>query len=146
MNDIFYLVDNNVLGKLKPSDLQSAFFIQYCRVPDEVIHEAGPSRTAALHTVRSPTTADVLRAAQAVMATVEVGDVKLVNLYRNKGAADPFLIACALVEQENSADMLIAPEWRIVTDDGAVRRTADEFGVAWTSSAEFLGLFLKRSG
>jgi hypothetical protein len=85
MKDVFYLIDNNVLGKLKPSDLQSAFFLERCRVPDEVIHEAGPARAAALHAVRYPTTADVLRAAQAVMATVEIGDVKLVNLYSNKG-------------------------------------------------------------
>lgn len=76
------------------------------------------------------------------MATIDAGDVKLVNVYSNAGTADPFLIACALVEQQNTADMLIAPEWRIVTDDGAVRRKAEEFGIGWTSSAEFRALLL----
>jgi hypothetical protein len=63
----------------------------------------------------------------------------------NKGTADPLLIACALAEQQNSSDMLIASEWRIVTDDGAVRRKAEEFGVAWTSSVEFLDTWVTNS-
>lgn len=140
MNETFYLVDNNVLGKLSSVQRGSAFFAKYCRVPDEVLHEAGPARAAALHAVRYPTTPDVLRAVQAVMATVDAGDIKLVDLYRNKGTADPFLIACALAEQQSSADMLIRPEWVVVTDDEAVRRKAEEFDIAWISSQRLVGL------
>jgi hypothetical protein len=137
MNDTSYLVDNNVLGRLTPAQRGSSFFAKYCRVPDEVLHEAGPGRAATVQGARYPTTAAVLRAMQTVMATVDAGDVKLVNLYRNTGTADPFLIACALVEQQNSADMLIRPEWVVVTEDEAVRRKAEEFDVPWISSTAF---------
>jgi hypothetical protein len=145
MNETFYLVDNNVLGKLSTVQRGSAFFARYCRVPDEVLHEAGPARAAALHAVRYPTTPDVLEAVKTVMATVDVGDIKLVDLYRNKGTADPFLIACALVEQQSSADMLIRPEWVVVTDDEAVRRKAEEFDVAWIGSSQFMSLLPRGS-
>ncbi len=67
MNDTFYLVDNNVLGKLSSAQRRSAFFVTYCRVPDEVLHEAGPARAAGAQECRYPTTADVLRAVQTVM-------------------------------------------------------------------------------
>lgn len=140
MNDTFYLVDNNVLGKLSSAQRRSAFFVTYCRVPDEVLHEAGPARAAGAQECRYPTTADVLRAVQTVMATVDPGDIKLVNLHRNKGTADPFLVACALVEQHNSADMLIRPEWVVVTDDRAVGRKAEEFDVSCIPSDKLLGL------
>ncbi|MBM3715522.1 MAG: hypothetical protein FJW64_07280 [Actinobacteria bacterium] len=141
MNETFYLVDNNVLGKLTPAHRASPHFTEYCRVPDEVMHEAGPARAAGLQAVRYPTTGNVLRAVQVVMATVEAGDVTLVNLYRNKGGADPLLIACALVEQQKVADMLIRPEWVVATDDDAVRRKAEDFDVRWMSSADLAGVF-----
>lgn len=145
MNDTFYLIDNNVLGKLTSSQLGSAFFAEYCRVPDEVLHEAGPARAEALQALRYPTNVAVLSALQTVMATVAADDIKLVDLFRNKGTADPFLIACALVEQQNSADMLIRSEWVVVTDDGAVRHKAEEFGVMWSSSTEFAALLASSS-
>jgi hypothetical protein len=136
MNETFYLVDNNVLGKITSAQRASAFFTDYCRVPDEVMHEAGPARAAELQGVRYPTTGNVLRVVQVVMATVEAGDIALVNLYRNKGGADPFLIAVALVEQQKVADMLIRPDWVVATDDDAVRRKAEEFDVPWISSTD----------
>ncbi len=140
MNDTFYLLDNNVLAKLTPAQRASAFFMEQCRVPDEVMHEAGPARAAGLEQVRYPTTPEVLRGVQTVMATVAARDIKLVDLYHNKGNADPFLVACALVEQQHAAPMLVRPEWLVVTDDHAVRRKADEFEIAWSSSTDFIGL------
>ncbi|CAN7354262.1 hypothetical protein LJR045_002050 [Microbacterium sp. LjRoot45] len=145
MNETFYLVDNNVLGKLTPVQRATPFFTEHCRVPDEVMDEAGPARAAALRAVRYPTTGNVLRALQAVMATVEPGDITLVNLYRNKGGADPLLVASAIVEHQKVADMLIRPEWVIATDDDAVRRKAEEFGIRWMSSADLAGVLSRGS-
>jgi hypothetical protein len=145
MNETFYLVDNNVLGKLTSAQRATPFFTEQCRVPDEVMDEAGPARAAGLQAVRYPTTGNVLRALQVVMATVEPGDTKLVNLYRNKGGADPLLVACAMIEQQKAATMLVAPEWVIATDDDAVRRKAEEFGIRWMSSADLAGILSRGS-
>jgi hypothetical protein len=105
-----------------------------------VLHEAGSARAVELDAVRYPTTPEVLRAVQQVMATVPVRDTKLVDLYRNKGSADPFLIVCALVEQAAAADMLIRPHWTVVSEDKAVRHEAEEFDIPWMSSSDFARL------
>ena len=73
------------------------------------------------------------------MRTVAVADFTLVNLYANKGNADPILIATALDKAANSADTLFPEEWRIVTDDVALQGKAAEFDVRVMSSREFLG-------
>lgn len=142
MNDTFYLLDNNALTRLNSAQRASTFFVEQCRVPDEVLYEAGPARAAGLESTRYPTTPEVLRAVQTVMATVPVGDIELVDLYHNKGNADPFLVACALVEQEHAAPMLVRPQWVVVTDDAAVQRTAEEFEIAWLTSADFLVILM----
>lgn len=137
MNDTFYLLDNNALTKLSSDQRASTFFLEQCRVPDEVLYEAGPARAAGFEAIRYPTTPTVLRAVQKVMETVPAGDTKFVDLYRNKGNADPFLVACALVEEELAATMLVRPHWVVVTDDNAVRRKTDEFDISWLASKAF---------
>lgn len=145
MNDTYYLLDNNVVGKLTRSQRRSEFLLERCRVPDDVIHEAGPDRRAELEELRYPTTAAVLQALKAVLATEPPGNTALVDLYHNKGNADPFLVACALVEQVMGADMLVAPEWVVVTDDKAVRSKAAECGVPWISHLDFVLLIPDRA-
>ncbi|WP_396659182.1 hypothetical protein [Microbacterium oxydans] len=138
MNERIYLVDNNVLAKLTRTQLGSQFFRERCRVPDEVVREAGPRRAALLEEVRFAATPVVLRALTRVMAEVVPGDIDLVDLYRNKGSADPFLIACALVGIEDGRDKLFAPDWVLVTEDRGVRKMAERLDVEWQSKAEFV--------
>jgi hypothetical protein len=71
------------------------------------------------------------------MATVPVGNTELVDLYANKGSADPLLIACALDAIRQDADLLVAPIWVVVSNDKAVRATAEQLGVDTRTRAQF---------
>lgn len=130
MNEEMYLIDNNVLSHLSPARRTSEFFRTQCRIPSEVLHEAdGYSDAEVLKEVEYPTTASVLKFLQTVMATVTEEDTALVNLYANKGAADPLLVACALDGIRESEKCLFGPAWIIVSNDKAVRAKALELGV-----------------
>lgn len=72
------------------------------------------------------------------MASVDISDTRLVDLYANLGAADPLVIACALDGQAEDSQYLDAPEWIVVTGDEAVREKSREFGLKVLSSAEFI--------
>jgi len=56
-----------------------------------------------------------------VMKTVQPGDFKLVDLYRNKGNGDPILIATAIDAIRKADETLFKEDSQIVTDDSAVR-------------------------
>lgn len=140
MSDEYYLLDNNVVAKLTFAQRRSKLFLEQCRIPDEVIHEAGAGLRSELQALRYTTTAAVLESLKTVMATVPPGDSKLVDLYRNQGNADPFLVACAVLEQTRGDEMLVTPRWVIVTDDKEVRTKAVEFGVRWMSHRQFVSL------
>ena len=72
------------------------------------------------------------------MGTVRKGDTALLNLYSNKGAADPMIIACALDAMREAAALLFGPNWIIVSNDNAVRAKAGELGVESCTREEFL--------
>lgn len=136
-----FLVDNNVLSALSKSQRASKFFRARCRLPDEVLHEArGFPDIEALKTLNYETTADVLRHLIVVMATVPDTDTKLVDLYANRGNADPLLIACALDARTQDEDKLFGPVWVIVSDDEAVRAKAAEFQLELRTSGELLAI------
>jgi hypothetical protein len=137
MNEVMYLIDNNVLSHLSLAQRTSEFFRTQCRIPSEVLHEADGYADDALKDVEYPTTANVLGFLQTVMATVHEDDTALVNLYANKGAADPLLVACALDGIQQSEKCLFGPTWIIVSNDNAVRVKASEFGVESCTREEF---------
>jgi hypothetical protein len=64
-------------------------------------------------------------------------DTTLVNLYANKGAADPMLVACALDGTQESASLLFGPTWIIVSNDKAVRAKAAAFDIESCTREEF---------
>ncbi|WP_123943526.1 MULTISPECIES: hypothetical protein [unclassified Frondihabitans] len=108
-------------------------------MPEEVIHEAqGYPDIDTFSDLIYPTTAGVLRALQEVMATVDPADSTLVDLFRNRGNADPLLIACAIDARMENAQYLFADEWVVVSDDRAVQSKARELEVAALTSSEFL--------
>lgn len=137
MNEVMYLIDNNVLSHISPAQRTSVFFRTHCRIPSEVLYEADGYADAALKDVEYPTTANVLGFLRTVMATVSEDDTALVNLYANKGAADPLLVACALDGNQESEQFLFGPAWIIVSNDNAVRAKASEFGVESCTREEF---------
>jgi len=126
MADRKYLIDNNALGPLGDRK-RSAFFTEHCRVPAEVAHESRRAKHAKLIApLTIEMTSAMLVQLAAVMNTVPVGDTKLIDLYNNKGAADPVIVAMACVL--TSAD-LFADDWAIVTGDKEVIAKAKEFGI-----------------
>ncbi|BCW35953.1 hypothetical protein StoSoilA2_20090 [Arthrobacter sp. StoSoilA2] len=139
MNEEMYLIDNNVLSHLSPAQRSSEFFRAQCRIPSEVLHEAdGYTDADSLTAVEYPTTMGVLKFLQKVMATVPEDDTSLVNLYANKGAADPLLVACALDAIQESETWLFGPAWIIVSNDKAVRAKGAEFGIESCTRDEFV--------
>jgi len=139
MTEGMYLLDNNALSHLSRAQRASRFFFTRCRLPTEVLHEAkGYPDAASIRTIEYPTSASVLKQLGTIMATVHDEDTALVNLYANKGAADPILVACALDATEKSAQYLFAPAWVVVSNDKAVRAKATQFGVESWTREEFL--------
>lgn len=141
MNETHYLLDNNVLSKLTPFQRLGAFVQQRCRITSDVLHEArGLPDARRLAPLEYPITPDVLPRVKQVMATVPPNDTSLVDLYSNKGSADPGLIAVALYEASVGQESLWSDKWIIVTDDSAVRSKAQEFGIETKSAHEFIAL------
>lgn len=139
MNEEMYLLDNNALSHLTRAQRASGFFRERCRLPSEVLHEAkGYPDAGAFKQVEYPTTARVLDRLREVMGSVRKGDTALLNLYSNKGAADPMIIACALDAMREAAALLFGPNWIIVSNDNAVRAKAGELEVESCTREEFL--------
>ncbi|WP_143738242.1 hypothetical protein [Microbacterium esteraromaticum] len=132
-----------MLTKLSADERSSRFVATYCNIPADVFYEArGLPRIDELSPLVYPTSVGVLTALTEVMATVAVGDIKLVDLYHNRGNADPLLVACAL-DAQRSPQSLFEQVWTIVSDDQAVRTKADEFGIEWISSTQFRALLIE---
>ena len=141
MNETKYLVDNNALIRLKRERVRTAFFDNYCSVTADVLLEADEHpEKAALAKKAADITPDFLEQLRAVMATVAVGDTSLVNLYGNKGAADPGLVAFILEASAINDGKLFCDQWVLVTDDNAVAEKAAEFNVETLSSFQLAAL------
>lgn len=139
MSETHYLLDTNALSRLTRSERASRFMRARCGITDDVLWESRDlADSAQLKILVQPLTAQALTVVQKIMSKVAVGDLKLVNLYSNKGAADPGLVACALAATVRSQDTLFRQEWLVVTDDGEVRTTAERFDVEWMSSSDFV--------
>lgn len=141
MTFIWYLLDNNVLTKLTRDQRASTFVRDRCRIPTEVLYEAqGFPDIRELRALEFRVTAQVLECVREVMRTLTPGDVKLVDLYRNKGNADPLIIATALTATRQSQETLFGEDWQVVTDDLGIRAKASELGVKSLGSTELVAL------
>lgn len=148
-----YLLDTNVVLQLGMQSLsESRFFAQHCRVIDDVIDELHlddqPQLELEWDRVRYPTSVTLLQELVSVMATIPVGDVSLIDLYRNKGRADPVIIAAALdaIEQDRWSLMGELQEWVVASEDQAVRRTCAGFGVPTVGLVEMRQLLNDAAG
>lgn len=135
MSDCIYFVDNNALSRLTRKQRSSAFFAQSCRIPTEVLEEAsGFPDVDRLRKHEYKTGVPVLKRLIEVMQTVPTGDIRLLDLYANKGRADPIIVACALDARDNEMDTLLPRPCVVVTHDAGVRDKAVEFGFAVETS------------
>lgn len=136
MTERLFLVDNNALSKLTATQRTSEYFANHCHVTSDVLHEAEGYVEGAVAQTELPTTPAALRRLIEIMATLEPGDTSLVDLYANKGAADPVIIAIALEAQACENDTLLPKTWVIVTDDKAVTAIGGAMGVEVLPSSE----------
>ncbi len=137
MSTTKYLVDNNALGTLGNDRRESSFFREHCRVPAEVAYEArhvAYAKTLEPFTIEM--TPDMLKKLVDVMKTVPAGSTKLIDLYDNKGAADPILVAMALVLNDPIQPSLFRDDWVIVTNDKEVTAKAEEFSIGTLTPKE----------
>ncbi len=140
-DDSFYFLDNNVVSHLAVRHLRSALFEERCRIPSEVLYEARGHRSHnLLSKVEYKTDVAVLGMLSEVLQTVPSSDTKLIDLYRNKGNADPILIACGLLETRNASQMLVPPTWFVVSNDDPVRQIAETLGVRVMGRPEFMAI------
>lgn len=132
------MVDTNTLIQIGQRRRSSEYFQETAVLPEEVIREATAfPDIATLRNSVYPTTSKVLEYLVRVMSTIPTEDTTLVDLYQNKGGADPLLIACALDGQSKDSAYLVASDWIVVTADDAVRRKAEEFGLRSMNNADF---------
>lgn len=138
MTETIYLLDANALSRLSTYQRGCAFVRRRCRIPSEVLHEIrGFPDVSQLRALEYPVSAELLESVSEVLKTVPPGDFKLIDLYRNKGNADPILVATALTGMRKASETLFSEDWKIVSDDDAVRAKAEEHGVEWLSTANF---------
>lgn len=137
MNETRYLVDNNALIAIKGERIKTQFFLDHCSITEDVLREAAerPERSE-LESVVIRTSPSFLGWLRRVMESVDAESVELVDLYKNKGSADPGLVAAVLDANELDADKFFADEWVIVTDDQAVRTKSSEFGLSTMSAGD----------
>lgn len=139
-----YLVDTNTLTQLNKQRRASAFFRENVRIPADVLAEAEQfPDIALLRELEYEVTLEVLRWLVTVMASVDSYDTKLVDLYANRGGADPVVIASALNAKSQEAQCLNPQEWVVVTGDNAVRNKAKALGLKVLSNKDFAALIDK---
>ena len=141
MNETCYLVDNNALVALTSNRIRSKFFRANCRVTADVLFEADlhPEQSTLAQLVMEPTP-EFLEQVRVIMRTVPLGDIRLIDLYKNRGAADPGLIATILEAIAAEEGMLFSDIWVLVTNDRAVADKAAEFSVASIRPEELAAL------
>lgn len=129
-----YLVDNNALVAIGTRRWKTAFFRERCLVTADVAHEARYRlRSLPADVVIVPVTPAILGQVTLIMKAAVPGDTRLLDLYGNKGAADPILVATAAVLQAEESQSLIGDTVVIATRDAAVSETAKEFGIETVS-------------
>ena len=136
-----YLVDNNALSQLTTKQRTSHFFRGHCRLPSDVLFEARGYAEPQLADLEYLVTPEVLEHLIVVTASLRPGDTDLVDLYANKGTADPILVACAVGARELEVGILFHDSWIIVTDDKGLSATARQFDVEVLSSSDFQAMF-----
>jgi len=139
VNSVVYLLDANVLSRLSAGQRGNSLVREHCRIPTEVLHEIeGFPDFRQLRALELPVSVEQLECVRQVMKSVAPGDFKLVDLYRSKGNADPILVAAALIGIRQSSETLFSEDWKVVSDDDAVRAKAADHGVEWLSTEDFV--------
>lgn len=137
-DDSTYFVDTNTLTQLTRPLRSTELFRRTVRIPRAVLAEAkGLPDIEELKTLEYPTTPSVLRCLVRVLETVPVGDTRLLDLYGNRGNADPFLVACAIDARNQEAATLFPRTCVVVSGDRAVRGKAAEFDLSTLTNREF---------
>ena len=141
MNNTYYLVDNNALIALGWARRVTKFFRDRCRVSQDVLYEARfASDTTALTELTYKVSPRILEHVRTVMTTVPPGNTELVDLYKNKGAADPVLLATVIDAVERDDGNLFPDAWVIVTRDKALMFKAKEFDIPTLSPEQLAKL------
>ncbi|CAM3026580.1 MULTISPECIES: hypothetical protein [Dermacoccus] len=138
MNDVVYLLDNNVLSRLTREQRRADLLRTQCFITADVLHEARGFADEVRDIPVRPVTKAVLARLVRVMHSIAPKDTSLVDLYANKGSADPVLIAIALDIMETEQDTLMPRRIILVTGDKAVSSTCQRLGVTSLGFDDFV--------
>lgn len=140
MMDRKYLLDNNALVSIGTKRWKTAFLRKHCLVAEDVAYEARYKARSLYADLIVPVTPAILGQVELIMKTVVPGDTRLLDLYGNKGSADPVLVATAVVLQAEESESLVGDTLVIVTRDDAVTEKAKEFGIETATPDELAAL------
>lgn len=129
MTDDIYLLDNNILARLTRDQRRSGSLRARCFITEDVLHEARGFAEEVTDLQVRPVTGAVLAQLKRVMESIAPSDTSLVDLYANKGSADPVLVATALDMVDEEAQTLMPRPIVLVTEDKAVALTCQKLGV-----------------
>lgn len=141
MNETKYLVDNNALITLSVRRVGSEFFRSNCHVTPDVLFEASehPEERVLREGLVEFSSATFEHIRQ-IMKNIAAGDIRLVDLYKNLGAADPGLVAFILEKADEDDGLLLPNKWILVTRDRAVRDLALSYDIAVMEPGELSDL------
>lgn len=139
MNETLYLLDTNALTRLTSSRIQSEFFSAQCHVTSDVLFEAEGFREHDKERIRAATiepSVEFFKLLEEVMRSEVPKDIRLVDLYRNKGTADPGLLATILEKIAGERGKFFPDRRVLVTDDHAVIAKATQFLIEHISPSQ----------
>lgn len=137
MRETLYIVDNNALAKLGRRRRKTDFFRNHSMIPEDVWREAQGYIEQDLSDRVCRVNPAILYHLKSIMDDVSVGDTTLVDLYQNKGTADPTIVATALAGRDKWTDALWPVRHIIVSNDKAVVSLAKRHDLETLNSGEF---------
>lgn len=140
MNRDIYLVDNNVLSRLTRPQRASRFLRERCVITRDVLYEARGFADELGDIQVRELSIPILERLKQIMVQIPSEDTSLVDLYDNKGSADPTIVATALVMAEEEAQTLFERRIILVSDDKAVKQLAVKLGIDLISESAFAAL------
>lgn len=136
-----YLIDTSPAVAFDKTLLNSKFYQNSCFFPEEILYELrdNPNYTYYL-TNEIPITPEVLSFLQTSVLTALDSNRKLLDLYKNQGNGDVFIIATVLAERHKELGRLSMTHWTIVTEDNGVVKAAQKHDIQTLNTKEFLEL------
>lgn len=138
-DDERYLIDTTPAVALTKDIFESDFFTEKCRFPEEIVYELRDNQNYKyIQTHEIPISIGVLSFLQSTVLTGLDKSMKVLDLYKNNGNGDVFLIATVLDERHKESGRLFRTQWTIVTEDRGVVSMAKQYDIHTMNTDQFI--------